>query len=265
MFQHIYLSPHYDDASLSCGGAIHRQTQAGEAVLVVTICAAPPPAHDPLSPFATRLHDLWGSPEDMVATRQTEDQTSMEILGADYVRFDFLDCIYRGQAVQGVWYYNNDTELFGKPHRDDVSFTAELLKAMAKMVPYEEGMTLYAPLSVGHHVDHQHVFAAALQLQQQGWSLVFYEDYPYSDLLYAGPDDPHNLAATLTRLQDLKLQAQLRPLSDQNLQAKIDSIGAYQSQLDVLFGSAEQMMTQVRDYALYVGEGSPTERIWLLG
>ena len=56
MLTHVYLSPHLDDAVLSCGGMIHRQAQAGERVVVVTVCAGDPPP-GPLSDFARSLHE----------------------------------------------------------------------------------------------------------------------------------------------------------------------------------------------------------------
>ncbi|WP_322493922.1 hypothetical protein [Chloroflexus sp.] len=39
-YQHIILSPHLDDAALSCGGSIAAAVAADEPVLVVTICTA---------------------------------------------------------------------------------------------------------------------------------------------------------------------------------------------------------------------------------
>ena len=75
-YQHVYLSPHYDDAALSCGGSIHQQVQAGELVLVITICAAPPETNEPFSPYAQAMHRVWGDPLDVVATRQAEDQAA---------------------------------------------------------------------------------------------------------------------------------------------------------------------------------------------
>ncbi|RMD73788.1 MAG: PIG-L family deacetylase, partial [Chloroflexi bacterium] len=36
-YRHIVLSPHLDDAALSCGGFIARATALGEPVLVVNI------------------------------------------------------------------------------------------------------------------------------------------------------------------------------------------------------------------------------------
>ena len=41
-YRHVYLSPHFDDAALSLGGTLARQVAAGERVLVVTVCSAPP-------------------------------------------------------------------------------------------------------------------------------------------------------------------------------------------------------------------------------
>jgi hypothetical protein len=128
---------------------------------------------------------------------------------------------------------------------------------------------IYAPLGVGHHVDHQLALIAAWQLYEQGYTVVFYEDYPYADSHYPftsyGAENRHTLAVTLATRKAAKLQPQLHPLSTKNLQAKIDSIGAYASQLQILFGDEAAMAAYVRDYALYVGQGSPAERVWVPG
>jgi LmbE family N-acetylglucosaminyl deacetylase len=263
--QHIYLSPHYDDASLSCGGAIHQQTQAGQSVLVVTVCAAPPAQGEPFSVFAESLHQRWGNPENVVATRQAEDQVSMNILGVDYMRLDFTDCIYRGKPKKGEWFYNSDAELFGQVHPADVMLADKIAEVIVQQVPRGEDTMIYAPLTVGYHVDHQLTHAAAWQLRQQGWAVFFYEDYPYSDPDYAphGLENAADLETTLTRLQKLNLRPQLRLLSEENLRAKIDSIAAYTSQIELLFGTRVKMENQVRNYAWRVGEGKPAERIWL--
>ena len=54
----IYLSPHFDDVALSCGGLLWEQAQAGEGASVWTICAGEVPAGQ-LSPFAQSLHERW--------------------------------------------------------------------------------------------------------------------------------------------------------------------------------------------------------------
>ena len=262
IYQHIYLSPHYDDAALSCGGTIHRQTQAGELVLVVTVCAAPPPANTYLSPFAQEMHASWGDPIDVIALRRAEDEAAMEILGADYVRLDFTDCIYRRQSFNGPWFYNNNEELFGEIHPNDNELVGQVVEVLESQVGRQEASTIYAPLTVGHHVDHQLVHAAAWQLNTQGLRVMFYEDYPYVNTEAYGDA---TLDDTLTWLkhQQRPVQALLQFFSEADLRAKIASIGAYTSQLEVLFDSQIEAMESVRRYALQVGEGQPAECFWM--
>jgi LmbE family N-acetylglucosaminyl deacetylase len=265
-YDHVYLAPHYDDISLSCGGSIHRQAQAGEAILGVTICAASP-AGETFSAFAEFMHQSWGNPDEVVATRRAEDEASLQILGADAQRLGFLDCIYRGDPAAGIWYYNNDVELFGQIHPDDLPLASEITAALVDLIPDKNGPTIYAPLTVGHHVDHQLAHLAAWQLHQQGYSIIFYEDYPYADpnypFSYHGGENRYNLAAALAAPRPGQLRPQLRPISEENLEAKIKSIRAYASQLQILFGGEAAMAQYVRQYALYVGEGSLAERVWL--
>ncbi len=264
-FEHIYLSPHYDDASLSCGGVIHRQTLAGQSALVVTVCADPPPPNEPLSPFAQKIHQQWGNPEDVIATRREEDRVSMGILGVDYLRLHLSDCIYRGQPAQREWYYNNGDELFGQIHPAELALVDEITDTLIKLVPDGDKAVIYGPLTVGNHVDHQLVYAATKQLQRQGWTIAFYEDYPYVDPNYVLRRQTYNLEATLTRLSGANLQPRIETFSEEDLRAKINSVAAYASQIETLFDNPDKMEIQVQSYALQVGKGHPAERLWVPG
>ncbi len=262
-FRHVYLSPHYDDAALSCGGLIHQQTQAGQLALVVTVCAAPPDSNEVLSPFAQSQHRQWGNPGDVIAARQAEDQAAMQLLGADYLRLRFRDCIYRSDPRQEEWFYLSEADLFGQVHPAEQFLVAEIAAAILELVPAENETLLYAPLALGHHVDHQLVRAAAWQLRDYGYRLVFYEDYPYADPHYAAKyrqTDPVTLAAQQPGL----LQAQLCWLAEADLVAKIAAIAAYASQLAVLFGREADMAGRVYNFARHVGQGKPAERNWVL-
>jgi LmbE family N-acetylglucosaminyl deacetylase len=190
----------------------------------------------------------------------------MARLGADYRLLAWLDCIYREGPERGVWYYNSAPEIFGEVQPDDWPLAAEIAAALVELIPNKDTVTIYAPLTVGHHVDHQLTHKAAWQLREQGYSVAFYEDYPYVDPRYPfthlGAGNTYNLAAALAALRPAQLNPQLHLISEENLRAKIDSIRAYSSQLPVLFGGEEAMAKYVREYALYVGEGNPAERIW---
>jgi len=65
----IYLSPHLDDAALSCGGLLWEQSQAGDEVAVWSICAGDPPPGR-LSPFARSLQARWGTGSRSAAERR---------------------------------------------------------------------------------------------------------------------------------------------------------------------------------------------------
>ena len=264
-YDYIYLSPHYDDLALSCGGTIHRQTQAGRSVLGVTICAAPP-SDTRLSAFAEAMHQNWGNPADAVALRRAEDKVALKILGADYRRFPFVDCIYRGKPEAGIWYYNSDPDIFGDIHPDDLPLAYHIAAAVIELTPDNSNVVIYAPLTVGHHVDHQLTYTAAWQLYAQGYSVIFYEDYPYVDPHYPftrhGVDNGYDLEAALAAPRPARLVSELYPISPENLQAKIKSIGAYASQLQILFGDEAAMTKYVTAYAAQVGQSNLAERVW---
>ena len=74
----IYLSPHFDDIALSCGGLVWHQVQAGDVVEIWTVCAAAPDPSQPFSPFAQSLHARWGTGPASVAARRAEDIASCQ-------------------------------------------------------------------------------------------------------------------------------------------------------------------------------------------
>ncbi len=124
MSTHLYLSPHFDDAILSCGGLIARQTAGGERVVIANICAAAPDFSD-LSPFAQFQHDRWfdlNPDADPIVLRRAEDAAACAELGAEAVALSELDCIYRRNAA-GEWLYPNEESLWDQLHPDDDAST----------------------------------------------------------------------------------------------------------------------------------------------
>jgi LmbE family N-acetylglucosaminyl deacetylase len=252
-YAHVYLSPHLDDAVLSCGGFIHRQAKAGQPPLVVTLFSGQPPADVELSAFAKSQHQRWGTPDDAMAVRWSEDREALAALGADYVRLNYPDCIYRGKTRgdEPVWYYTSESAIFGPVHPSEDRLPAELAASLIEMVPPGDGVNLYAPLTVGNHVDHQLTFAAALILRAQGWDLRFYEDYPYVEAEGA-------LVRALAARGTEHWQPTLMALDEDDVAAKVEAMACYESQLGVLFGGAEAMRDRVTDFFTRSGG----ERFW---
>jgi LmbE family N-acetylglucosaminyl deacetylase len=248
----IFLSPHLDDAALSCGGLICSRALSGMPALVVTIFAGLPPL-SALSPLAAELHERWGISANPVAARREEDWTAMRVLGADCLHLGYLDAIYRADADSFL--YTADDELFGPPRPSEADLVARIVSDLASL-HVAEVTTLFAPLAAGNHVDHQLVRDAALALEIPSRSIVFYEDYPYVD-------QPGDLTKALRTVSPATWKAEVRPVSEECLQTKVNAIAAYRSQLGTLFGGEEMMAQRVRDYALTVSpDHQYGERYW---
>src|SRR5215213_9986346 len=247
-YDHIYLSPHLDDAALSCGGAIARHANAGARVLVVTLCTAAPP-DGPFSDFASAVHQPWGlAPAEVASARLREDDLALARLEADTYRAGLLDAIYRRPDV-----YNSRDALFGVPAPDDALLysTRQLIAALHGRVPRA---TFYAPLGVGNHVDHQIVHAAARDAASA--VMAFYEDFPY--MLWAG--------AFEQRMRALRQPFIASTIDiDTTLTRKIGAISAYASQLSSLFEEPAALAQIVTNYAenLRTENGTYGERVWL--
>ena len=249
----IYLSPHLDDAALSCGGLIHQQAQRGERPLVIT-CFAGVPDYDRLSPFAAEQHRRWGQPIDPVERRRCEDAAALSYLGAEYQHWDYTDCIYRSSPGSSAPLYASEEALFGPLRPEEQAQIAELTTRLATCL-VKKATQIYAPLAVGHHVDHQFVLQAAAQLREQGFQVQLYEDYPYVE-------DPQKLAAAL-KAWALSPTPQSVMLSEQDVQARISAIRLYRSQLETLFGSESAVAERVLAYTRALGDGhGAAERYW---
>ncbi len=244
-YSHVYLSPHLDDAVLSCGGAIAAHTVRGERVLVVTLCTAvPTPAQ--LGPLAEEFHGEWNlQHEDAVTTRLDEDLCAMQLVGADCLWAGMLDSIYRMPFA-----YDTRERLFGTPRPEDPLFGVlePFFQNLAERLPQAR---FYAPLGIGYHVDHQITYHVANQVL--GTQLSFYEDIYYVLL----PGELEKRQHELKRA----LNAETIDIIT-SLDCKIAAIDAYASQVPELFGGSEPMAEAIRTYAAVVGPVLG-ERVWV--
>ena len=257
-YRHIYLAPHLDDAVLSCGGLIHRQTEAGESVLVITVFAGSSICTE-LSIFATYLYHTWNLGMDPMEGRRMEDQRALAFLGAEYRHLEHMDCIYRGVPDGGGWLYPKRDDIFGGVHPAELDYGRALARELGPALPLAGGTTLYAPLGIGHHVDHQIVRQAACILRRDGCEVRFFEDYPYS----AGAGE---LEIALRDAPGSNWSSRLELLSSEDMEAKIEAISRYASQIDPLFGGSTEMRRQTLEFFSALGTGGGyAERYWQLG
>jgi hypothetical protein len=146
----VILSPHLDDAVLSCW---HVLTQPGD-VSVINVFAGVPPSSDGPA-WWDRYTGATDSGE-RVRERVEEDRTALALAGRTAINLDLLDEQYRA-AEQPL---------------------APLTARLERLLP--PGARIYAPAAFADHTDHALVCRAALQLRTAGLAVSLYADLPHA-------------------------------------------------------------------------------------
>ena len=230
-YDEVFLSPHLDDAALSCGGQIAQASRRGAKVLVITLFTADAPDGE-LSPLAAELHQLWAAGPNPFAERRREDQQSCAILGADCEHWNFADAIYRRDA-EGAWLYPDERALLAPPRAADAGLIDELARRFSAF----SGMQVRGPLAIGGHVDHRLVREALEKAALPGCE--FYEDFPYAR------SRKKRWQAMGLELGWSKRRIALEP---EDLEQKIAAIAAFPSQLGAVFTDAAMLRHEVEKF-----------------
>jgi len=190
----LIVSPHYDDAVLSCGQFI-----AGyPGMHIATVCTAVPPAV-----AATEYDRNCGfvSADQGIRVRAGEDLAALKILGAKQVRLGFWDSQY------------------GAPL--DVGAVAEAIEKAAVDLELDR---LFAPLGLAHP-DHVAVNRAALTLVRQFREVWMYEEIP------ARVWWPEQAIRAVHRLKDLHFEPRFDFAGTGEMPVKKRAVSMYKSQL----------------------------------
>lgn len=236
---YIFLSPHFDDVALSCGGLVHHLAQQGHTVEIWTIMGGFPP-NQTFSEFAQHMHQEWGmSGEEVVRIRRGEDRAACDVMGAHPRHLDWPDAIYRKDPITGLSLVNNDEELFGKPPEP------ELVQEIKEMILNESptGAKLVLPISLGNHIDHRAVNQAGTAV---GRVVMYYADYPYVLKDFNNPENQREGWAKLSF-----------SLNQSNLEAWQDAVLSFASQLSMFWRDKDEARLAIRNY--FAGGGG---RLW---
>ena len=255
--RHLFLSPHYDDIALSCGGTALLLSRAGRLPTVALLFGAAPDPAQPLTSFAQSQHEGWRlDAAGVIAARRAEEAAAAAILGTKVRFMPFHDAIYRNG-----WYTSNDL-LFAAPVPAEAGLPAEIVAALRLPGTPDAATRLYAPLAVGSHVDHLHTVAAGVLLGRAGWDVWFYEDQPYA--LRDGA-----VEEWIGRFGERLVEAARVPVGAV-WEEKVDAIFSYPSQLATVFSyvgagaGRDEISTLMRRYARALGGDRPAERFWRL-
>ncbi len=241
MAEWIYISPHLDDAVLSCGGMIRQQVQQGNRVSIWTVCAKENPFPQ-LSEFAQTLHDRWETGGDTVAVRRNEDVAACSVLGAEPAHLTFYDVIYR-RLPNGCPIVTCDIELFLPPDPVEMDEARQALAPFLDSIP--AGAQVVGPLTMGGHRDHRLVRTL---LEECFSNLLYFADYPY---IAQYELDIHQFTGGM----EVGYQAEV---NEKGLRSWQDAVAMYASQISSFWKDGADMRGQLRQYWL-TGEGC---RLW---
>ena len=245
----LLLSPHLDDAILSCPGYIQRLRRKGVRVVIATVFSA--------SDDSQAAH---------YRARRTEDRRAARLLDASVVHLGFRDAPFRSPR-----YRNFRGIVFGQA-REYAATVAEVATRTAALVRKLRPEQILAPLAVGNHVDHRAVRDAAL-IAIDWRDLLFYEDRPYALVRhqvrsavgkknaaldpeyfeaayvrsYLGRTRPSTIRAKWSSIEPFP--AELREaiavrLTAAEVRAAVGAIQAYATQVGELFASPDELMGQ---------------------
>ena len=231
MIAHLFLSPHLDDAVISCGGLMAMQDARGEPISVLTLFAGDPSDYR-ISNFAAELHARWGKAGPPIAMRRAEDRLACGRLGASVVHLDFPDAVYRIDA-DGEHLYPDADSLFAEGGPPEPDLHVSILEEL-ETIDFGQAK-VYCPMGLGGHVDHRHTRSAAEQLDIP---LVLYPDLPYAARgSYA--DDP--LAFTGEGWKSI-------PLTGEAVDAWTAAVLEYQSQLSTFWDDEDQLYKELQNF-----------------
>lgn len=146
----VILSPHLDDAVLSCW---HLLCGSGEVGVINVFAGSPPPGSG--ASWWDRLTGATDSAARM-AERRAEDREAFAVAGREAIDLDFLDEQY-------------------EPTNQPLGAIVTRLRALI-----DSDVVIYAPAALGEHGDHERVRSAALELAASGHAVRLYADHPHA-------------------------------------------------------------------------------------
>jgi LmbE family N-acetylglucosaminyl deacetylase len=255
--RHVFLSPHYDDIAISCGGTARLLADHGRQPIVALIFGSEPASDYRHTAFAEQMHRDWGlDASSVIASRRAEEAVASRVLGTTDQFLPFHDAIYRGERYLG------DVDLFSIPTDDEMELLPTAIAEAAGLTGEPDGDTrIYTPLGAGKHVDHQLAFATGVELAHKGWDVWFYEDLPYSIKPGVHADRIATSGVALVEAAHIDVSSVWT--------AKIDAIMSYPSQLETVFGryigagsTREEIDAVMRQFATGIDGQHAIERFW---
>lgn len=195
-----FISPHLDDAVLSCAGLIGALRKSRVEVVVINVFTAGRMHMQTLSALAFLRQCQAADVESLFQNRINEDRLVFKRLGIKVINLSYIDCLWRllprpgilqriiGRLIPEVlhiyptfrWHART-----GFVSSADSQLQKNLKRKLNIIIP--PGSVVFSPLAVGNHVDHVIVRNAC---RDNFPTTISWVDFPYSlNCSYNHPED----------------------------------------------------------------------------
>lgn len=169
----LVLSPHLDDAVLSCGDHILEWKRQGHEVTIVSIFTMFQDKYISKGAQDSLKAGGFKNAKECERARKIEDIEVMKTLSVKYCHLDFIDGWFRVRNNRPIY---TDGELFkGRISNYDIPLMGNLKRLFSQ---YDTFDRIVIPKSVGKHVDHLITYEVAQKIFAN-YKLFYYGDYPY--------------------------------------------------------------------------------------
>lgn len=242
------VSPHLDDAILSCGSLL--SDRPGSCVMTVFTAGEPRPGW---VPWWDALSGLWAPGDDVMAARRAEDELAMSLLAAEPSHLGFADSQYRigprpRSSLLRPWH---KLLAYRRVHSPELGRRIEA--RLGSEIAASELRTWLVPLGL-RHTDHKLVARAcrrvASTLPDRQW--VVYEELPYAR------EPAAQVAAALAELSHSGwVISPLEPTGPSEEGVKRQLVVCYRSQLKALGDRVEVTLGGPEKYYSLSRQGKP--------
>lgn len=172
---YTFISPHLDDAVLSCANLILRLIKNKKRIKIITVFTKS--LKIDVTPQAKEFVSICGYNDSLklFKDRASEDVEACRYIGAKYKHLGFVDAAWRTNNKEPV-YPDPKTQFSGVVSKKDISLIKNIKNKILKNIPGRK-IILFAPIGIGEHADHLIVSRAVSELP---YPKIFWEDFPYN-------------------------------------------------------------------------------------
>lgn len=226
----VFISPHLDDAILSCGGLMLELSRKTELTVINVFTVAHSGPYTLSARKFLQASGDFNNADELYNARIAEDQQALSKLGVNVTNLGFEDALFRTKPKKTLFgkvlpefnhiYPTYKWHITKSVNKTDPALT-DVRKQLKKI--NQKKTVVFAPYGIGNHVDHQLVNTVSKSLFKK---LVLYSDFPYNIRLndYGSKNEMYR-------------KIELTP----KLEEKTTLIKLYQTQFTGLFPDGEVM------------------------